>query len=262
MKNKNNKKIRKKIFRYKASNYYLDNNNALYYIKFNIKNYNKNNKEKPKIINNKNNAMKKDYIKKLILGKVKEDNNFTLMKIPYVNEFKILLHKYHTEGNHGGYYTMINKFKSDKIYIKGITYNIYNYINSCLQCTLIQNNRHKREPTIPIKTDHSKKRYIADITYLKDILGEKTEYPYLLVILDHFSKLYMAYPIKDKTSIKVLKKIKEFISYYGNPEEFGCDYRKEFSNKILKEYIESKSIKLIHGHPYNPKSQSSVERLH
>ena len=73
----------------------------------------------------------------------------------------------------------------------------------------------------------------------------------------------MAYPIKDKTSIKVLKKkIKEFISYYGNPEEFGCDNGKEFSNKILKEYMESKNIKLIHGRPYNPKSQSSVERLH
>ena len=52
---------------------------------------------------------------------------------------------------------MINKFKSDKIYIKGITYNIYNYINSCLQCALIQNNRHKREPKIPIITDHPKK---------------------------------------------------------------------------------------------------------
>ena len=72
----------------------------------------------------------------------------------------------------------------------------------------------------------------------------------------------MACPIKDKTSIKVLNKIKEFISYYGNPEEFGCDNGKEFSNKILKEYMESKNIKLIHGHPYNPKSQGSVERLH
>ena len=42
LKNKNTKKIRKKNFRYKASNYYSDNNNVLYYIKFNIKNYNKN----------------------------------------------------------------------------------------------------------------------------------------------------------------------------------------------------------------------------
>jgi len=47
---------------------------------------------------------------------------------------------------------------------------------------------------------------MADITYLKDILGEKTEYPYLLVIQAHFSKLCMAYPIKDKISVKVLKK--------------------------------------------------------
>ena len=72
----------------------------------------------------------------------------------------------------------------------------------------------------------------------------------------------MAYPIKDKTSIKVLNKIKEFISYYGNPEEFGSDNGKEFSNTILKEYMESKNIKLIHGRHYNPKSQGSVEWLH
>ena len=125
-----------------------------------------------------------------------------------------------------------------------------------------QNNRHKRESIIPIITDHPKKSYIEDITYLKDIVGEKTEYPYLLVIQDHFSKLCIAYPNKDKTSIKVLNKIKEFISYYGNPEEFSCDIGKEFSNKNLKEYMESKNIKLIHGRPYNPKSQGSVERLH
>ena len=69
----------------------------MYYIKYNFKNYNKNNNEKPKILNNKINDMKKDYskiiwmyiFKKLILGKVKEDNNFTLMKIPNINEFKI-----------------------------------------------------------------------------------------------------------------------------------------------------------------------------
>ena len=51
----------------------------------------------------------------------------------------------------------------------------------------------------------------------------------------------MTYPIKNKTSVKILNKIKEFISYYGNPEKFGYDNGKKFSNKILKYKINSRS---------------------
>ena len=71
-----------------------------------------------------------------------------------------------------------------------------------------------------------------------------------------------AYPLTDKTAESVLKKIQKFFSYYGEPEQFGSDNGKEFVNKKIIDYIDSKNIELVRGLPYNPHSQGSMEILH
>ena len=72
----------------------------------------------------------------------------------------------------------------------------------------------------------------------------------------------MAYPLRNKNAEIVLKKIKKFFSYYGEPEQFGSDNGKEFVNSLLINFLNSKNIEFIRGMPYNPHSQGSVERLH
>ena len=83
---------------------------------------------------------------------------------------------------------MVDRFNIKKIYIKGLTDFIYNLINNCAQCNLKNNNKHKRINNKAIILNYPKKRYIADITYLNSIFGDDYEFPYLLVIQDHFSK--------------------------------------------------------------------------
>ena len=166
------------------------------------------------------------------------------------------------ETNHGGYKAMIDKINNHKIYIKGLTDFIYNFINNCAQCNQKNNNKHKRAKTKAIILNHPKKRYIADITYLNSIFGEEYEFPYLLVIQEHFSKFCMAYPLRNKNAETVLKKIKKFFSYYGEPEEFGSDNGMEFVDSLLINFLNSKNIDFIRGMPYNPHSQGSAERLH
>ena len=63
---------------------------------------------------------------------------------------------------------------------------------------MTHNNKHKRDPIKPIILNYSKKRYIVDITYLSGIFGDDYEYPYLLVVEDHFSKYAMDYPLNNK----------------------------------------------------------------
>ena len=99
-------------------------------------------------------------------------------------------------------------------------------------------------------------------SYLNSIYGDEYEFPYLLVIQDHFSKFCMAYPLRNKTAETVLKKIKKFFSYYGEPEQFGSDNGKEFVNSLLINFLNSKNIDFIRGMPYNPHSRGSDERLH
>ena len=113
---------------------------------------------------------------------------------------------------------------------------IYNLINTCPQCNMTQNNKHKRDPIEPIILNYPRKRYIVDITYLSSIFGAEYEYPYLLVVEDNFSKYAMAYPLHNKEAETVLKKIKEFCIYYGYPEEIGADNRKEFKNASLNNF--------------------------
>ena len=50
----------------------------------------------------------------------------------------------------------------------------------------------------------------------------------------------MAFSLRDKTEESVLKKIRKFFSYYGEPEPFGSDNGKEFVNKKIIDYMYSK----------------------
>ena len=81
------------------------------------------------------------------------------------------------------------KINNEKIYVKGLTAFIYNTINICPQFNIKNNNNYKRTNNKQIILNYPKKRYLADITYLNSVFGEDYEYPYLLVIQDHFSKL-------------------------------------------------------------------------
>ena len=46
---------------------------------------------------------------------------------------------------------------------------------------------------------------------------------------------------------------------YGEPEIFQIDNGIEIKNKDVKEYLEAKNIKFIHGWPYHPENQGAVK---
>ena len=67
--------------------------------------------------------------------------------------------------------------------------------------------------------------------------------------------------LKTKNEKTVFKIIKEYFKNFGYPEKFGTDNGKEFSNKLLSNYLKENNIKFIQGKAYNPHWQGSVERL-
>ena len=85
---------------------------------------------------------------------------------------------------------------------------------------------------------------------------------YLLNILDHFSKYLISFKIANKKGKTISEKLDICFKKFGCPEQIGTDNGSEFSNKHVKILLNKYNIKLINGKPFNPHSQSTVERVH
>ena len=79
---------------------------------------------------------------------------------------------------------------------------------------------------------------LVDITYLdKKFYANKTSYKYIVDCIDHFSKYYWRFLIKNKTSETTLKKIKLFFEINKKPVILQLDNGLEFKNNLLYDYM-------------------------
>lgn len=92
--------------------------------------------------------------------------------------------------------------------------------------------------------------------YSKDNNG----YKYLLTAIDVFSKKAHIVPIKTKQTKSAVEGIKKVIKILGRPRTVLCDRGNEFVGKMMKKYLESIGIKLMHV--YSEHKASVVERFH
>jgi transposase InsO family protein len=86
------------------------------------------------------------------------------------------------------------------------------------------------------------------------------EYKWVLQLKDHFSRMIWLFPLKDKGSTEVAIALRTFLAWCGRPRRFYSDNGGEFAgdvNDILQSI--APPIPLIHGRPYHPKSQGSIE---
>ena len=72
----------------------------------------------------------------------------------------------------------------------------------------------------------------------------------------------MIYKLTSKKSDVILQYIKEFCLYNGFPKEFVSVNGSEFKNHIMNEFCINEGIRYIHGVPYNPLTQGTIERFH
>ena len=233
----------KKIFRNLCLNYELNKYNELCFKKLKKRKYRKN---KNKIKNRHKKKNIEDYI---------------LLKIPYNMDYYANLSELHKNNFHCSFRRLIDKFNISGYTYKGLYEDAETIVKTCPICIQKERQFYKREPSKQIVFNKPKERYIGDITELPREIIIKTDIKYQFNIIDHFSKFGFSFLLKNKNAKTILDCIKECFSKYGNPDEFGSDNGKEFSNKNLNEYLKSNNIKFIHGKAYNPKSQGCVERL-
>lgn len=96
-----------------------------------------------------------------------------------------------------------------------------------------------------------------DLTDLRNF--EKNEYKWLLVAVDLGSKYLYAQSLKDKTPNEVLNGLKKILKNIPDLKSIRSDNGKEFTNKKVKDYLESKNIKQVFSEAGKPQS-NPVER--
>ena len=71
-----------------------------------------------------------------------------------------------------------------------------------------------------------------------------------------------SYLLTNKKKEFIIESLEHFLTFFGVPDEFGCDNDRIFVNSKVLEYLNNKNAKIINGAPYNPHSQWVVERVH
>ena len=230
-----NIKNRKNQFRRTAKKFILSEDNKLLY------------KNKTKKLNKETNTY--EYI----------IENF---KVPTIKELNQFLYEYHTKNFHCNYKELINIFYKNKIGFFGITKIIEDYVSNCPICVQTMRTVHRNEPVHAICVNGPNVRYEFDLTFLNDDLANSYDVKILLGIIDVFSRKAMIYKEKDKKADNILKDIIEFCVNNNFPQEFVSDNGPEFKNSKINEFCINNGIRYIHGIPYNPHTQGTIERFH
>lgn len=105
----------------------------------------------------------------------------------------------------------------------------------------------------------------ADLIEMQPYKHENRGHRYILIVIDVFSKMAYAEPLKDKTGVVVTKAMDRIIKnvYRQNPQHqinnLHTDEGTEFFNSVMKRLMEK--LKINHYHTFSHLKASIVERL-
>jgi hypothetical protein len=193
-------------------------------------------------------------VKDGLLGYVK-DGNFKVI-IPNDKAEKFI-YDIHIDLCHAGSKKLM-KYIEVQFAINGLFQKFQKILKSCQICLKRKSQTCKtKEKLIPINSERPLDKIVIDIAQMKPTRGN---YKYILVIIDHFSKLISLTPLikqDDDTITKAL--LENWILKFGKPNQIICDNGTQFkSNKVLnlcKEY----GIDIRFSSPHDHHSNGLVE---
>ncbi len=147
----------------------------------------------------------------------------------------------------------------DCIQWKGMTADIQDYVNKCGRCQLYRAGGYDKPELISRGTlSYPMQRISLDILSLEKIPGRSS--PYVLVIIDEFTKYAEAYPIRHQDATTVANKmVNNFISRYGIPEEIITDCGGCFLSNLFLNICKQLQIKKLNANAYHPQGNGSNE---
>ena len=143
---------------------------------------------------------------------------------------------------------------------RNLPYSIDNVKQVCKDCSICQ--EIKPNYYRPGKAHHIKatQPFERISIYFKGLLPLKI-HPFLLTIVDEFSRFPFAYPVKDVSTPTVIKCLTNLLSIFGIPRYLHSDRGPSFMFDELMKWLFAKGVASIQTTPYNLMGNGQVERL-
>eukprot|EP00795_Rhopilema_esculentum_P005390 gene5390-558_t len=84
---------------------------------------------------------------------------------------------------------------------------------------------------------------------------------YALVLVDHFTRWPVVYPVEDTEAETVARSLRDFIHCYGCPEELLSDRGSQFTSKLVKALCKQLGVKKIFTCSFRPSTNGLNEHL-
>lgn len=149
-----------------------------------------------------------------------------------------------------------------EVYWDGMYRDVKEYVKHCGKCQLHRMGGSDVPPLQPRRNaSYPMQRISMDILSLSGVGAGGT--PYILVIMDEFSRYVEAFPIFTQTAEKVADVfLRQFISRYGVPEEILSDQGGCFMSMLFTRLCEQLEIRKLHTTAYRPQGNGGNERVH
>ena len=143
---------------------------------------------------------------------------------------------------------------------KNLPYSISEIRSVCSQCKIcaeLKPQFFKKDSESLIKATQPWDRLSLDF---KGPVKSSYQRPYLLVVVDEFSRFPFVFPCKDTSAQTVIRCLNQLFSIFGLPAYIHSDRGSAFMSQALKQYLVNKGVATSKSTPYHPQGNSQCER--
>ena len=198
--------------------------------------------------------------KKVLLKRI-EDPDGTVMRrtiiLPQLYQWEVM-HESHDMMGHQGENKTYAKI-AEHFDFPGMREEISRYVASCQRCQQSRgHNPIRNYPLKPIVTTRTNE--MVEIDFEKLSVAKDGSIG-LLVVVDHFSKYAMAYPMKEFSGKSAaIALFDNWVLTFGSPEIIQSDQGSQFESELFQEFTRLIGSLKTRSTPYHPQTNGLVER--
>ncbi|XP_048577994.1 uncharacterized protein LOC125559879 [Nematostella vectensis] len=128
---------------------------------------------------------------------------------------------------------------------------------ACRTCAELKPQFYRPEASVLIKATQPMERLSIDF---KGPLPTSTHNPYMLTVVDEYSRFPFAFPCPNTHSSTVIKCLEQIFTLCGTPSYIHSDRGASLISHELKEYLSARGIASSRTTPYHPIGNGQVER--